>query len=296
MNDICVVTDLDREICEHCDETLIPAAPILPGVYEGISDRSYHRDDSSLSSSGARKLLKPGGPAKFKHGSREESDAFDIGHATHTLLLGVGAELVEVKADTWQSKAAKDARKEARREGKTPLLSKQLDTVQAMVDAAQANPEVAELLSGGRAEVSGYAMDPATWVMMRARPDYLHDLGGQAVGMVDYKTTADASPAAFARSAANYGYHLQEDWYRTVWTELGYTVERFTFIAQEKEPPYLVSIHEFSPHDVYVGGVLNDRARRLFARCQDSGDWPGYGNAVHTMRLPAWATRDGEEW
>lgn len=263
--------------------------PTSPGVYEDISDEVYHADRVSLSSTGARKLLEPGGPAKFQGGVRKDSEDFDIGHAAHTLLLGTGPGLVEVKYDTWNTKAAKEERAKARAEGKTPLLSKQLDAVQEMVSVAQAVPEVIALLSGGRAEVSGYAMDPRTWVMMRARPDYLRETGERVVEMTDYKTSADASPCGFEKSAASWGYHQQDAWYRAVWTELGYRVERFTFIAQEKTPPYLVSLHEFTAADIAIADILNARALRLFVQCQDSGTWPGYGTAVHTMRLPYWA-------
>lgn len=267
----------------------ITEPPTTPGVYEGISDEVYHSDRNSLSSSGARKLLEPGGPAKFVGEVRKESEDFDIGHAAHTLLLGTGPGLVEVKFDNWNTKAAKEERAKARAEGKTPLLSKQLDAVQEMVAVAQSIPEVVALLSGGRAEVSGYAMDPRTWVMMRARPDYLRETGERVVEMVDYKTGADTSPRGFEKSAANWCYHQQEAWYKAVWTELGYRVDRFTFIAQEKVPPYLVSLHEFTADDIEIANVLNARALRLFVQCQDSDEWPGYGTSVNTMRLPYWA-------
>lgn len=285
--------------CPHCgggeiDDREIGEAPTQPGLYGRVPEVIYHGDRASLSSTGARKLLEPGGPAKFVGEARRDSEDFDIGHAAHTLILGAGAELVEVKADNWSTKAAKEARAAARAEGKTPLLSKQLAAVHDMVAVALAHPEVKERLSGGRAEVSGYALHPRTWVMMRARPDYLRVVAPGAVEMDDYKTCADASPEGFAKSAANWGYHQQEAWYRAVWTELGWEVRRFVFIAQEKTPPYLVKLHEFGPKDIAVGHARNERALRLFVNCQDFDEWPGYGPAVNKLRLPRWARTAGE--
>ena len=34
-------------------------------------------------------------------------------------------------------------------------------------------------------------------------------------------------------------------------------------------------------------------ALELIARCEDEGNWPGYGNEVQTLNLPAWAYGKG---
>src|SRR5690349_5629611 len=81
--------------CSHCgggevdDREL--RAPTAPGLYPDIPESVYHGDPDSLSSTGVRQLVKAGGPAKFNGAVVEDSDAFDIGTAAHTLLLGTGA-------------------------------------------------------------------------------------------------------------------------------------------------------------------------------------------------------------
>lgn len=270
----------DREICE---------APTTPGLYLRIPEEVYHADENSLSSTGVRQLVKAGGPAKHRFGVRAESDAFDIGIAAHTLLLGAGAGIEEVFAETWQTKDAKDARAKARAAGKVPLLTKQAKAVRAMVDAALAQPEVAELLTGGASEISAYAMDPATWLMLRARFDHVHITADRHVTVGDYKTTRSAAPKPFAKSAAEYGYFVQEAHYRRVLAELGFVVDRFVFVAQEKTEPYLTCLHEYGPAEVAEGDRIVSAGIELWDQCRQADDWPGYGNQTYRMHLPAWA-------
>ncbi|MFC9966295.1 PD-(D/E)XK nuclease-like domain-containing protein [Nocardia ignorata] len=290
VNDICPTSDLDREVCPHCNAIpLWSAAPTKPGLYPDVPEVVYHGDSDSLSSTGVRELVKPGGPAHHRFGEREESDAFDIGTAAHTLLLGMGAGIEEVAADTWQSKAAKDSRAAARKAGKIPLLTKQAAATRTMVDAARARPEVAELLAEGDPEMSAYALDPASWVMLRARFDWLRIGPDKHVTVVDYKTTKNAAPKPFVKSAVEYGYHVQEAHYRRVLTELGYVVDRFVFLAQEKAAPYLTCLHEFDTEAIAVGDRVVTAGIEIFDQCRRSGDWPGYGDRTYRMSLPSWA-------
>ena len=84
-----------------------------PGIYD-IPEDQYHRDPvpgGSLSASGAKKLLADGGPARYRHQLDEPeapSEDMEFGTAAHKLVLGVGAPLVEVKADNWRGNDAKD--------------------------------------------------------------------------------------------------------------------------------------------------------------------------------------------
>lgn len=258
-----------------------------PGVYDDVSEIEYHSDHDSLSSSGARKLLPPSCPAVFKHerdrGSMRTS-FFDEGIAAHSLVLGAGAEIVEVDADAWNTKDAKQARKAAYEAGKVPLLTKKLAEIEEMADKVHENLLARELLADGQPEMSAYAMDPVSWTMLRARPDWLTEFRGQLTA-VDYKTSKDADPGMFATSAGRYGYHCQEAFYRDVLAECDIHIERFVFLVQEKEPPYLLSFHEFTAEDVALGRRLNRLAIETYAACVAEDRWPGYGDFIHQMRL-----------
>lgn len=298
MNDICQTTDLDREACWHCQgKPAVPqrvTAPTEPGMYPDLPEDVYHGDPNSLSSTGVRTLLQEGGPAKFHAAVREDNDDFDIGTAAHTLLLGAGAGIEVIDFKTWRSEKAQTAKAKARAAGKVPLLTKQYEATKAMVDAALARPEVAELFPGapeGVAEMSAYAIDPVTWVFLRARFDYIIFLPDRRVLVRDYKTARNASRAGFQRAAAEHGYYVQFAHYVRVLEALGYIVEEFIFLAQEKTPPYLTSINVFDPAALEAGDRLVTAGARLFDACTASGIWPGYGDQTNVMSLPAWAPK-----
>ncbi|WP_228002177.1 PD-(D/E)XK nuclease-like domain-containing protein [Nocardia australiensis] len=286
--------------CSHCssgevdDREIYTAAPTKSGIYAGVPDAIYHGDKTSLSSSGARMLLRPGGPARFRydqdHGGSKHAAHFDEGHAAHAEVLGTGLEVVEIEALDWKTKAAQEARAQAYAEGKVPLLTSGVEMVRGMGAAVDAHPAASALLASGRPELSAYATDPHTWTRLRARPDYLADQL-----MVDYKTTTDASPAAFESSAGKYGYAIQEAHYRYVLALLGIEIDRCVFIAQEKTPPYLISLHENDPEDVELAGRQVRRAIDIWAECTATNEWPGYGNTIHIMRMSRWARYNAEE-
>jgi hypothetical protein len=163
-----------------------------------------------------------------------------------------------------------------------------------MVDAALAVPDVAALFPGqptGVAELSAYALDLETWVMLRARFDYIVFCPNRRVRVRDYKTTKDASPAAFERSAAEYGYFIQVAHYCRVLHLLGWIVDEFVLLAQEKTPPYLTSIHEYDLSGLESGNRVVSAGARRFAECLDEDVWPGYGSDRNLMTVPAWAAR-----
>lgn len=272
--------------------------PRKPGLYDGIPEQIYHGDKASLSSSGIRELLRPGGPARFayqlEHGAPPKVE-YDEGHAAHSEVLGTGLEVVEVKEKDWRKTSAQQARDTAYAQGKVPLLTHQVEMVRAMGRAVRRCPEAMELLSGGRPEVTGYAMDPRAWVMLRARLDYMRERSRKRVVGVDYKTTTDAAPEPFESSAGKYLYAVQEATYRRVLNSLGYEVDDFIFIAQEKVPPYLLSFHRVDYDDLMLADELVTRGIEIYAQCRATGEWPGYGTDINVMRLSRWQRAKAEE-
>ncbi|MFG1794234.1 PD-(D/E)XK nuclease-like domain-containing protein [Nocardia sp. NPDC049149] len=272
----------DRELCQ---------APSEPGMYADIPNEVYHADRNSLSSSGARHLLATC-PAQFHHdlhNPREYSqDYFDVGTAFHTLLFGVGPEIVEIKENDWRKDAAKDAQAKAWADGKTPLLSKQLLQVKAMVEAARENDIAATLLSEGMAEHSLYWRDKETGVMLRARPDWMCRSGNRLI-IVDGKSADTSAPQAFSKAAVNLGYAMQGDFYRRGVIALGMDPDPgFLFLVVAKTLPHLVSVIELDADALAYGAARNRRAIDLYADCRETGTWPDWGSDVHLVSLPRW--------
>lgn len=279
-----------------------------PGIYPDLPEEAYHADPvpgGSLSSTGARRLLPPSCPARFKY-ERDHptppTDSMELGSAAHKLVLGVGAEIEVIDAENWRTKAAREAADEARDYGRIPLLPGDYAIVQAMAEALQRNDLARFLLSrerGGYPEQSLFGVDPETGVCCRVRLDWMPDENSQRPIIADYKTAESCHPEAFARSAARYGYHVQDVFYRRLYQLLTGRPVEFLFVVQEKHPPYLVNVCELTAPAVAAGDTLVRRALQRYRDCTESGVWPGYDgdteDGIAHIDLPRWAM-PGRDW
>lgn len=271
-----------------------------PGVYQ-LDAATYHADPvagGSLSSSGARKLLPPSCPARFRYeldhppAPREH---FNLGHAAHRLVLGDGPELVVVDADSWRTKAARQARDEAHAAGLVPLLAGDYDVVQAMADAIRAHPVAGRLFApdAGTPEQALIWQDGPSGIWRRALLDWLPTpTPGRRTILLDYKTAASGDPDTLARAVHTYGYHQQAAWYLDGARSLGLADDEaaFLFVCQEKAPPYLVTIAELDITALRIGDLINRRALNVYAACVEADRWPGYaGDEIAHLSLPPWA-------
>jgi hypothetical protein len=268
------------------------------GVYD-IPEAEYFAARYALSCSGAKLLLPPSCPAKFfwAQDHPQYKKAWDFGSGAHNLVLGNGPELVEVQADDWRTKAARQQRDEARAAGKTPLLSRELAQCRAMAAALEAHPLAWNLLDPGhgQAEQSVFWADQRTGTQLRARLDWMYDAGAGRLIIVDYKTTDSAHPEAFAKSIANYHYEMQHAHYADGLTAVTGADVAFWFIAQEKTPPWLVNVIELIPDAVRIGRNRIARAIDTYQACIATGVWPAYGDDITEIALPAWASREDYE-
>lgn len=260
-----------------------------PGIHQCVPEVDYH-GDGAFSYSQAKTLLD--NPARYKwereHG-RPDKRAFDYGHAAHAKVLGTGLEVAVIDAADWRTKAAKDAADAARAEGKAPILRHEADRIDAMALAIEAHPDASRILAcPGDAEASLWWTDERTGIECRGRVDYLARTAAGLVN-VDYKTTADASPAGFAKLAARFRYHLQAAAYSDGLLHATGDGAPCVLIAQEKEPPYLVAAYRFSDWDLDKGLDLWRDALDLLAKCRADDHWPGYPDSITELALPSWA-------
>lgn len=259
------------------------------GILDGYPEADYHAHPS-LSQSQAKTLLEC--PAKYRYqldNPPPPRDVFDMGHAAHAKVLGVGAPVVGLPYDDWRSKAAKDARDEARAEGFTPLLAKDAARVDRMAEAVLSHPGARSILeSDGAVEQSMfYTQDD---VPMRGRVDKVATTTDGLHVLADLKTTVDANPATFGKSVANYGYHLQAAAYTEAWQILTDEPTSMLFVVVEKEPPHLVSLIVLDEFAVQVGSERMTEARRIWRDCTETGVWPAYPTELTTVYLPRWAS------
>ncbi len=268
-------------------------------VVDGLPNEQY-QDHHALSCSGAKLLLPPSCPAKFRWAQDnppEPRDVFDIGTAAHALVLGCGNPLRAIDADDWRGKAAREARDEARADGHTPLLRKDYDRVHAMAGALVCHPLATALLSNGKPEQSIFWTDEQTGVELRARLDWLPDVReGKRMVVPDFKTAVSVNPDDFARSAATFGYDMQVAFYTEAVRAAGLDADpAFVFVVQSKEPPYLVSLVELDAEAEEIGRRRMRRAVDTYKTCKDRDWWPGYGEEPVLVSLPYWYVKQQEE-
>jgi hypothetical protein len=230
--------------------------------------------------------------------SRKPTEAMDKGQAYHTLVFGAGPEVVLVDADSWRTAAARQARDEARAEGKVPLLPDDMADVLAMVDVLKAytiesgGNDVSVfpgIIGDGHPEVSFWWHDLYE-VPCRGRVDWLPTRKGQRLIVPDLKSARSAEPAEFGRAAMDLKYAQQADWYLRGLRAIGEADDRavFLFIAQETTPPYIPQVIQLNAESMRVGEALNDRALEVYARCLETNTWPGYEPGIALASLPGW--------
>lgn len=272
---------------------------IKNGLHFDLSDRDYHGQHQALSASGAKLLLPPSCPAKFKWAldNPRHSDAFDFGTVAHRLILGKGSEIVPLDYDSFRTKDAKAAQAAVRAEGKTPILANEYDRAVDLAAAVNAHPEARLLFSDGEPEVSAFWTDEETGIQRRARFDWLRNVTeGRRLLIGDLKTARSSEPTEFGKACADYGYAIQAANYIDAVRALDLDPDpAFLFVAVEKEPPYVVTVGQLDDDSLAVGRYLLRKAIRLFAECVERDDWPGYAQGVTELSLPYWFTNRHEE-
>lgn len=242
-------------------------------------------------------------PRLNPHYQPNNADKFDIGTIAHNVLLeGDYSRIAVVNEKDWRKDSAKDARDEARAAGKVPILSKDMEAIEAMVTAAKeaiACSELSECFTtdGGKSEQTLIWEEQGIW--LRSRPDR-RSTDWRVI--VDYKTTGtNAKPELWAKGPLlNNGYDIQAALGLRGVNKLQLSDRcTFIFIVQEINPPYAVSFVRLSPSYRYCAELKLDRAIALWRRCMETCNWPSYGSQTVDVEPPPWAFNGCEsdiEW
>ncbi len=280
------------------------SAPIGEGLYPSVPVDDYHADRASLSVSGAKLLMPPSCPAKFRYAQDNPQPirkVWDFGHVAHRLVLGKGSEFVVLHPDVHglkvdgtpadaptKTKNWADHEASARAQGKIPIHIDEFERAQAMAAAVLEHPECGKWFQG-QAEVSAYHRDPETGVRLRARVDMLGD-----DYITELKTSLTANPGDLERIFYKLKYHCQNAWYQDLFSAVTGRDLKFRFVVVEKEPPHVVTPIVYDDIAIGDGRRLNRQAIHLYKQCHDTGRWPGYSTGTEMISLPAWALDEVE--
>jgi len=246
----------------------------------------YH-GTKALSKSGLDQFRKS--PAHFRAWQdgttkNESSPALEFGTAVHMAILEPELFALNYTLFTGdrRNKDGKMAYEAVIASGKIPLNQEQWDNITGAAAAVHAHPTAALLVEKIQTEVSCF--DSWNGVKVKARID---GLGKDYI--IDVKTTQDASPVAFGKSCAQFRYHVQAAWYQRITG-----VNRFIFIAVEKEAPYGVACYELDEQAISLGHIIIEEQLRTFVECEQLNSWPCYSSHIQSLSLPAWAARQSE--
>lgn len=292
--------------------------PLPPARILDCTAEEYHKDPCatpSLSSSTAHVIVSQSplhawtrhpkyglseGDDESLEAEDDDTKAKSNGTLVHRLLLGKGADLVVIEADSFRTKAAREERDEAKAAGKIPVIARYLDELNSVVSILRAR--CAEL----GYEFNGESEIPVEWyerglegpVLCRSMIDHAYVDTGVSY---DVKTIRSANPEHIARTFVEHGYHIQDRAYTRAQEELRPHLKGridLTFLFMEIQPPYAVVPVIPDGAIAEIGKQHWQRAVCLWERCLAKNEWPSYCNSRLTIEAPHWVVNKhlGEGW
>jgi len=258
-----------------------------PCAVLGMPNNVYHAHKGSISNSGL--VLVDRSPAHYQsRGSWESTRAKEMGTAIHTAFLEPDVfahDFVIVHGSHARTdKAYRDAKEYSgaaftftEDEGE-----KILGTQQSILTNKNARLMIDEQ---HYTEISIFANDPETGVLVRVRFDLLTESGR----CVDLKKTRDARSDEFQKAIWNYKYYRQAAFYSDVFQ--WFTGEKpisYEWWAIEEEAPYALKIYEPDDFCLDAGRFEYRRALDTYAECVNSGIWNPYPSEKELIGLPTW--------
>jgi len=259
-------------------------------IITDLSNADYHAH-SAISKSGLDLIARA--PALYKYrrdNPTPRTDAMRWGSLVHTAILEP-----EKLNDAVAVLPEMDRRTKAGKEeyaafvmsvgDREPITADEYAELLATRDAAWADPVARKALAMIEL-VETSIFFRANGIDCRCRPDAILTNGT----ILDLKTTRDAAPDAFAKSIASFRYHVQAAFYSDGYKQaLGEMPRGFSFLAIEKEPPYLSACYVATTAMVARGRMDYQRDLDTYARCLETGIWPGLTRGVTEIDLPKWA-------
>ena len=208
---------------------------------------------------------------------KKDTEAFRLGTLIHALILGTP----NIEAFTCYDGASKDSKKyrdwlaDEAREGVNScdvVLEREMEKAKKIYKYAfEQNGLISELQTTCQhKEVAAFYSKCG--YRAKAKADALCLMGGDEDGIIwDVKTTNDLFK--FPRDAREFGYHMQDSWYREIFS--GALQSRFGYrlLVIEKNYPYSVVHYDFSDRVLSQGRRWINEAFAEYCVGLDTGVW-----------------------
>lgn len=263
-----------------------------------MTNEQYHSDTSCISKSGLDKI--ESSPLDYWwHYLRPEREvskptvAMIFGTALHTAVLEpnvfdsdyIVTPKIDRRTNIGKAEFA-NLTAMCQAGNKTLIEAEDFDNVRGMRDAIFKHPTAKLLFQNGIAEQTFMFQEPNTGANCKIRPDWTDNNSGL---IVDLKTTEDATPNGFAKSAFNFKYYKQAPFYLDGLENCGKEAAGFVFVNIEKTEPFKIGIHYLDARSMQFGRDEYLRNCETYVKCLESGIWKGYDEKISEVSLPEWA-------
>jgi exodeoxyribonuclease VIII len=287
-----------RVLTGTAEDPRVAPMTLTDGTHKGIPFEDYLSWDAV----GIHDLmLVHRSPAHFKAKKEtpdKPTDAMRFGTAAHSWILTpdlAPSEVVVAPKVDRRTKVGKEqwADFEAMANGKTIVNEDEADTLSKMAGAVASSQAARNILDKcPLREVSFLRTVGSKSVGLRGRADAMSE---DAKIIVDLKTTNNAAPSEFRRTAANFNYHAQCAFYMDNIRALHGLDEdpTFAFVVVEKAPPFGVAVYVLDEEAVEAGRKLYRDALTAYTACLYENDWPSYpaSRVAQVLELPRWAVQ-----
>jgi exodeoxyribonuclease VIII len=258
------------------------------GIHD-MPDEIYHSSDGVSVSQLKHMAVSP---AHYQHNLNNPMEA------TPAMQFGTLFHKMNLEPDTFSLRVAVapvcDRRNKAGKEaweafvnssiGKFQVTESDYNLAKEMTESISQYSKATELLScDGMNEKAIFSHDIDTGLLKRGKLDRIIE----GVGIVDLKTTTDASPS-FIKSVINKDYHMQAAYYLDLCKEQDIEAPSFFFLAVEKTAPYGVGVYELDPDLIDIGRRKYKELLYKLAECKERNKWSGYADETVLLRTPKW--------
>jgi len=280
--------------------------PVGAGWFPYQGDQ-YHLDRQRLSSSNCKAILND--PEKFRRRQAGDQDSKNDGLEFGTVV----SELMAYPEDPQKSPKLffADVEKPDRRTkvgkatfdfavanaaGRTIVWVDTWETAKRCAARLREHPEVAKFHAVGNV-ASEFAMQGTLGkdfgdVPAKCMFDWACVLPGtNQLFAMDVKTSSDPSPNGFRRQVLEFGYHIQEAFYRLVAKSNGYDVCGFLFAVVGSDEAAYPAVYELEESFLLAAyAQIRDAAEKYQKSKAGEFDYlPDWSRGVNTLAMPAYA-------